>query len=223
MIEAMRSFYLWLWRLVPANPLIVRTVHGASRRKRHLWVRMTYLAVLIALVLIGLLTENGLSTNISLSQMAKAGMKVFAFVSYAQVALTCLLAPIFMAGTIAQEQAGKTYDILLTTPLSNLQIVVGSLLGRLFFVLALIASGLPLFAVLLIFGGVAVSSVFVAFAVAALVALGVGSVAVTLSVLRAGGRKAVFILSWRLPVTWWRPMCWTSHCCVTWPRAPRRG
>ncbi|MEO0477642.1 MAG: hypothetical protein AAF085_16985, partial [Planctomycetota bacterium] len=82
--------------------------------------------------------------------------------------------------------------ILLTTPLSNLQIVLGSLIGRLFFILALLMSGLPLFAVMLIFGGVPVSSIFVAFAVAGLTALFVGAVAVVLSVMRAGGRKAVF-------------------------------
>ena len=192
-IEAMAGFYLWLWYLVPANPIVVRTLHGASRRTRHLWVRMLYLGALIGLVLFGLIAEGGLNTNQSLTDLAKTGTKIFAFVSYAQVGLICLLAPVFLAGAIAQEQAGKTYEILLTTPLSNLQIVIGSLLGRLFFVLALLASGLPLFAVLLVFGGVPVSSVFVAFSVAALVALLVGSVAVLLSVMRAGGRKAVFI------------------------------
>ena len=178
--------------MLPANPIVVRTVQGASRRTRHLWVRMLYLGGLIALVSFGLLTKVGMSSHIGLANLAKASTAIFAFVSYAQVAMICLLAPLFMAGAIAQEQAGKTYDILLTTPLSNFQIVVGSLLGRLFFVLALLASGLPLFAILLVFGGVPVSSVFVAFAVSGLVALVVGSMAVTLSVLRAGGRKAVF-------------------------------
>jgi len=110
-----------------------------------------------------------------------------------QVVLVCLIAPIFMAGAIASEQSVKTYAILLTTPLSNLQIVLGSLIGRLFFILALLFSGLPLFAVMLIFGGVPVSSIFVAFTVAALTALFVGAVAVLLSVMRAGGRKAVFV------------------------------
>ena len=189
----MRSFCLWLWYLMPANPIVVRTLQGASLRQRHLWVRMFYLGALIGLVTVGLLIEGGMNANVNLSDLAKSGTKLFAFVSYAQVASICLLAPLFLAGAIAQEQTGRTYEILLTTPLSNLQIVLGSLLGRLFFVLALLLSGLPLFSVLMIFGGVPVRSVFVAFAVAALVALMVGAVAVTLSVLRAGGRKAVFV------------------------------
>jgi len=189
----MQTLLRWFWYSAPANPIVVRTVQGASRRTRDLWIRMVYLGGLVALVSFGLLARGGLNPSISLSELAKAGTYLFWFVSNVQVLLICLLAPLFMAGAIAQEQAGKTYEILLTTPLTNLQIVLGSLLGRLFFVLVLLSSGLPLFAVLLIFGGVPVSSVFVAFAVAALVALLVGCVAVTLAVLQTGGRKAVFI------------------------------
>jgi ABC-type transport system involved in multi-copper enzyme maturation permease subunit len=189
----MQLIYQWLWRLAPGNPMVVRIVQGGSRRPRHLWVRMGYLAALIALVLIMLLSGGGLGSDISLNDLAKAGAAVFGVVSYGQVILVCLLAPLFMATAIAAEQSGKTYNILLTTPLTNLQIVLGTLLGRLFFVLALLLSGLPLFAVLLIFGGVPIRSIFLAFAVAGLTALMVGAVAVTLSVLRAGGRKAVFV------------------------------
>jgi len=188
----MKTIYLWLWYLLPANPVLVRIVQGGSRRSRHLWVRMGYLGVLVAMVVLGLLTGGGMRTGISLTELAKAGTRVFSIVSYGQVALICLLAPVFMAGAIGQEKMGRTYDILLTTPLSNLQIVLGSLLGRLFFVLALLASGLPLFAVLLIFGGVAIHSVFVSFTVAAMSAWVMGSVAMALSVMRAGGRKAIF-------------------------------
>lgn len=188
----MQVLYHWLYRLIPANPMVVRIVQGGSRRQRHLWIRMGYLAALIGLVLIGLMFGGGLGGQVSMTDLAKAGARLFAVVAYGQVILVCLLAPLFMAGAIAQEQAAKTYEILLTTPLSNLQIVLGSLLGRLFFVLALVLSGLPLFALLLIFGGVPMHSIFVAFAVAGLTALMVGSVAVTMSVLRVGGRRAVF-------------------------------
>ena len=160
---------------------------------RHQWVRMGYLASLIALVTLGLITGGGMSGPASLTDLAKAGTWVFAIVGYGQVILICLLAPLFMAGTIGSEQVSRTFDILLTTPLSNLQIVLGSLLGRLFFVLALLVSGLPLFAVLLIFGGVPIAAVFVCFVASAATALLVGSVAVALSVLRAGGRKIIYV------------------------------
>jgi len=189
----MQLVYQWFWRLGPGNPMAVRIVQGSSRRLRDLWLRMGYLGALVVLVLIGLLAGGGMGQDKSLSDLAKAGTFVFGFIAYGQVILVCLLAPLFMAGAIGAEQAGKTYDILLTTPLSNLQIIFGSLVGRLFSVIALLLSGLPLFAVLLVFGGVPVASVFMAFALAGLTAIFVGSVAVTLSVFRAAGRKAVFV------------------------------
>ncbi len=174
------------------NPMVVRIVKGGSVRMRDMWIRMGYLGALILLVFIGLMAGEGLGQDVSMSMLAKSGAKVFMITAYGQVALVCLLAPLFMASAISQEQSAKTYDILLTTPLSNMQIVLGNLMGRLFFILALLASGLPLFAVLLIFGGVRSSSVFIAFGVAAMTAVLVGSVAVTMSVSRLGGRKAVF-------------------------------
>ncbi len=192
-MNPMTTLYHWLWTLLPGNPIVMRIVQGGSRRQRHQWVRMGYLGGLIAIVLVTLLAGSGLEAQVSLNELAKKGAGVFEIIAKGQVILVCLLAPLFMAGAIGQEQAGKTYDILLTTPLSNLQIVLGSLAGRLFFILVLLASGLPLFSVLLIFGGVPVGSVFVSFAVAALTALVVGAMAVMLSVLRAGGRKAVFL------------------------------
>ncbi|MEM1027639.1 MAG: hypothetical protein AAGJ38_06115 [Planctomycetota bacterium] len=189
----MQAIGRYFWRLGPGNPMVVRIVEGGSRRMQHLFVRMGYLGLLVLLVVIGLLSGGGLGENVSLGNLAIAGSQVFRLIAYGQVLGVCLLAPLFMAGAIASEQSGKTYNILLTTPLSNLQIVLGSLAGRLFFVLALLLSGLPLFAVVLVFGGVRTGSVFMAFAVAACTAIFVGSVAVTLSVLRAGGRKAVFV------------------------------
>ena len=191
MMARMQALYSWLWRLVPGNPQVVRIVQGASRRNQHAVVRLSYLLILMGIVFIGLV-GGGLGGAGDLGELAQAGAQIFRVVANGQVILVCLIAPIFMAGAIASEQSGKTYNILLTTPLSNLQIVLGSLIGRLFFIIALLLSGLPLFAVMLIFGGVPVSSIFIAFAVAGLTAFFVGAVAVLLSVMRAGGRKAVF-------------------------------
>ncbi len=191
-LAGMTGFGRYLWRLLPGNPMVTRIVWGGGRRLPHLWVRMGYLGALILLVLVGLLSQDALEGTLALDQLARAGSWVFAVIAYGQVILICLLAPLFMAGAIASEQSGKTYNILLTTPLSNLQIVLGSLAGRLLFILALLASGLPLFSVLLVFGGVPAGAVLVSFAVAGMVAVTVGAIAVTMSVLRAGGRRAVF-------------------------------
>lgn len=187
----MPVFVRWLLRLGPTNPITVRLVQNGSRRSRHLYIRSAYLAALIVVLLWALLlnTDEG---AMSYRALAEAGAVSFQWIAYLQIALICILAPVFMAGAIAQESNPRTWDILLTTPLSAVQIVLGNLLGRLFFILALLLCSLPLFALTQYFGGVPGRSIFASYAVAGCAALLVGSIAIALSVSRLVGRRAVF-------------------------------
>ncbi|MCH8343359.1 MAG: hypothetical protein IH983_05170, partial [Planctomycetes bacterium] len=132
----MPAFLNWLLRLVPTNPICMRLVQGGSRRRRHLLIRSGYLAVMIVILLFAMLSN--LQGAPSVRELAVGAAKTFTLISYLQIGLICLLTPIFMAGAIAQEANPRTWDILLTTPLNNLQIVLGNLFGRLFFILALL-------------------------------------------------------------------------------------
>ena len=181
---------LWLLRLVPLNPIVIRLVQGGSRRGRHGVLRSAYLALLIAVLTALLLPGQGQA--IQYQQLAVKGAGAFEIVAYLQIALICILAPVFMAGAIAQESNPRTWEILLTTPLSSGQMVLGHLFGRLFFVLGLLAASLPLFAITQYFGGVPGRSILLSYAVAACAALLVGAVAITLAVNRLAGRRAVF-------------------------------
>ena len=44
----------WLSNLVATNPIAVRSVSGGSKRSRHLLLRSGYLAIMIAILLLGL-------------------------------------------------------------------------------------------------------------------------------------------------------------------------
>lgn len=188
----MPSFINWLLRLLPTNPICMRLAQVGSRQLKHLYIRSGYLAMMIVVLLFALLGQGGLGT-LSLRQLAGAGANVFQNVSYLQVGLICILTPVFMAGAIAQEANPKTWEIMLTTPLNNLQLVLGNLFGRLFFVVALLFSSLPLFVMTQYFGGVPGESIFASYAIAGSSALLVAAIAVTLSVTRTAGRRAVFI------------------------------
>ncbi len=180
----------WFLALVPTNPMVVRLVQGGSRRTRHLLIRSAYLGVLIVVLLVLLLPNQ--SGAQSFRDLAVAGANAFAWVAYLQLLLICILAPVFMAGAIAQESSPRTWDILLTTPLSSLQMVLGTLFGRLFFILALLFCSLPLFAITQYFGGVPGRSVLLSYAVSGCTALAVGAVAIALAVNRLAGKRAVF-------------------------------
>ncbi len=181
----------WLLRLGPTNPIAVRLVKNASRRDKHMYVRSAYLAVMI-LVLLWVLVVNASGSSLSYRELALAGSSSFVFVAYLQIGLICILAPVFMAGAISQEANPKSWDILLTTPLTQGEIVLGNLFGRVFFILGLLFASLPLFALTQYFGGVPGRSIFASYLVAACAALLVGTIAIALAVSRLAGRRAVF-------------------------------
>ena len=186
----MPVFLRYLLRLGPLNPIAVRLVMGGSRRKRHFYIRTIYLGVIIIALLYLLLFNVG--GNLDYRGLALAASSAFTATAYFQIALIALLAPVFMAGAIAQEANPRTWDILLTTPLAAGEIVLGNLFGRLFFILALLFSSLPLFAMTQYFGGVPGRTIFASYLIAACAALVVGSLAIALSVSRLVGKRAVF-------------------------------
>jgi ABC-type transport system involved in multi-copper enzyme maturation permease subunit len=183
----------YLWRLLPANPILLRVVETGGKKKRDLFIRCGYLGLLIIVVVFALATSGGQSAgSMSLSALTNTSKQTFRYMSYLQLLLVSLLAPIFTAGAITQEKDSQTYDILLATPLTNGQIVLGSLMSRLFFVIALLVSGIPIFSVTQIFGGVAISSITMSFAIAAATAFVTGSLAMAIATFKVGTRRTIF-------------------------------
>src|SRR3954447_13951786 len=182
----------YAWRLVPANPILLRVVEAGGKRVRDLIFRCVYLGLLIGIVCFMLLTSSDSMGGGDLSALAKTSAKIFQTMSYCQLALVALLAPIFTAGAITQEKDSQTYDILLATPLTNGQIVLGSLMSRLFFVLALLISGIPVFSVTQIFGGVAINAIVLSFAIAAATAFVTGALAMAIATFKVGTRRTIF-------------------------------
>ena len=180
----------WLLRQGPANPIAVRLVQNASRRTKHMYIRAAYLAVLIVVLLWALLSST--KESLAYQQLAQAGAGTFTQIAYLQILLICILAPVFMGGAIAQESSPRTWDILLTTPLTASEIVLGNLLGRLLFIFGLLFCSLPLFALTQYFGGVPGTAIIASYLIAACAALLVGALAISLAVSRLVGKRAFF-------------------------------
>src|SRR5262245_32686313 len=204
MTAVLNDIGLWFWRLVPANPILMRVVYAGGRRTRHFWVRLLYLIAMFIVLGFGVVTA-GQSTG-SLADLAKSATGVFKLVAMLQLATVCFLAPIFAAAAITQEKDSNTYAILLTTPLSNAQIVFGSLLSRMYFVFVLLLAGLPFFVLMMVYGGVTTREIGLSSGLAASSALIAGSLAIALSVIRVGTRKMIFsfffIVAFYLMLVW---------------------
>src|SRR5688500_1370583 len=182
----------YVWRLIPANPILLRVVESGGKRKRDLFIRCAYLGFLLGVVIWLLLFSAGSLSSASLAELSKTSSNIFYTMSYVQLGLVTLLAPIFTAGAITQEKDSQTYDILLSTPLTNGQIVLGSLLSRLFFVVALLVSGIPIFSITQIFGGVAIKSIVLSFGLAAATAFATGALAMAIATFKVGTRRTIF-------------------------------
>ncbi len=189
--QVLNRLWLWMWLLIPANPILVRVVHGSSKRTRHLWLRAGYLTALLMVVLFSLIL-SGSNQSGSLAELAKAASQTFAHTSITQLALMCFLAPIFTAAAITQERDAQTFNILLSTPLSNSQIVFGSLMSRLYFVIMLLIAGLPIFLMTMAYGGVTTSQVLESFALSGSTAVLTGALAIFVAMRRVGTRGTIF-------------------------------
>src|SRR3954452_8001006 len=186
------GFFDYAWRLIPANPILLRVVESGGKRRRDLFIRCGYLGLLVFVVIFSLMSSGSSTAGTELSALAKGSGAIFARVGYSQLALASLLAPIFTAGAITQEKDSQTYDILLSTQLTNGQIVLGSLLSRLFFVVALLISGIPIFSITQIFGGVAIRNIVVSFLIAAATAFVTGALALAIATFKDGTRRTIF-------------------------------
>ena len=190
MQSVLKDLGLWFWRLVPANPILVRVVFAGGRRLRHLWIRIGYLSILAVAVVIGVLVKQ--PGQSSLAELAKGATEIFKYVSIIQLGMVSVLAPVFAAAAITQEKDSQTYSILLSTPLTNGQIVLGSLLSRLFFVFMLLLAGIPLFCIMMVYGGVTGDKIGLSMALAGATALLTGTLAITISVIKIGTGRTIF-------------------------------
>ena len=179
-----------LWRLGPGNPIADRTVSTASKRTRHLYIRLGYVGILLLIAGVNFMQVT--SRPAGLAELAKLNSQTFAYVSFAQLLMMCLLAPVFAAGAVQQQRDADTFNVLLTTPLTNGQIVLGTLFGRLFFVMALLLSGLPIFLLTMLYGGVTVREVVLSFSLSAMAGLTMASLAICVGMFGVGARQGVF-------------------------------
>lgn len=185
----MPHFLHWFLRFSIFNPICLRLVGTASRRRKDFYLRSGYVAILASVLFFGLLAITA-TGRLSLGELAAGSSRVFVYLSVLELVLICLLTPIFMASAITKEANPRTWDILLTTPLSPLQIVLGNLFGRLFFIIALLVGALPLMVVTQFFGGVSLNTILLTQLVAFCLAFAIGAAAIAMSVTRTAGRKA---------------------------------
>ena len=140
-----------------ALPVLMKEMRSRMRGLRSpiLLFITTGLAILLCLLIISPEWDSiGNVTADGVQNMANLGRHLFIGVVILEALLCALLAPSLTAGAIALEREQQTLDLLLLTPLSSMNILMGKLLSSLSLSGMVLLCVLPITAISFLLGGV---------------------------------------------------------------------
>ncbi len=169
-IETLTAVVRFLEPTWLTGPLLDKELRVASRRRRTYIVRGGYLLGL--LIFIALAWSSAAVTShftgsgaYIVSRMPFIGRQVTCAIVWFQFFTAQLIIIAMLCSCLSDEITKRTLDVLLSTPVTALQLVAGKFLSRCFQVMILIAVSLPVLAVIRVFGGVSWNFVIASLAV----------------------------------------------------------
>ncbi|MHC4617035.1 MAG: ABC transporter permease subunit [Planctomycetota bacterium] len=169
-----------------AGPIFTKELRVSSRRRRNYVLRFAYLLLLtifVGLVWAAAVNITGRTSAVfRVSRMPEAGRHIVTAVVWFQFLAAQLIAVVMLSSAISDEIYRHTLGLLMTTPVSSFQIVMGKLCSRLLQLILLLAISLPFLAVVRVFGGVPSDYVFSTFCVTLTAAVFAGSISLFLSI-----------------------------------------
>lgn len=142
------------------NPVYNREMKVSSRSMRLPLILAVFNFILAAFALISMATTVSQARETAQLDYA-AFLQIFAFVAIIEWALIIMVQPALTAGSISGERERRTLDLMLTTKLTPAKIVCGKLLTSLSNVVVVIASSLPILAMVFAYGGVTAFNIIV--------------------------------------------------------------
>ncbi|MBX3030408.1 MAG: ABC transporter permease subunit [Chloroflexi bacterium] len=113
----------------------------------------------------------------------RIGQAIFGTLLATLTVLVLMIAPALTSGAVSSERERQTMELLVTTPISTLGMLIAKLIGSLAYVLLLILASVPLMSLVFAFGGVSPDDVVRAYLMVLAVAFGVGAIGLFLSTL----------------------------------------
>jgi ABC-type transport system involved in multi-copper enzyme maturation permease subunit len=174
------------------GPLFFYDLVRLARRGRSTGLRILYgglLLVVLAWVYAyhfspeAALRFSDSGASVSLRQQARFAQTFATTLLLVQNLAVLALTPAYLAGAIAEETEMQTLPLLFTTQLTNREIVLGKMLGRLTHIGGVLLVGLPVVSLAQLWGGVDIRMLLAGFASTALTLLSVGAMCLLCSVL----------------------------------------
>jgi ABC-type transport system involved in multi-copper enzyme maturation permease subunit len=124
---------------------------------------------------------NGQTLGNGTALSAGIGHGIFGGLLFLETLLVLVLAPAFTTGAISLEREKQTLDLLVTTPLSTLGMVIGKLFSALVYVFLLIIASIPLASLVFVFGAVGPDDLVRAYVFLFALAFGMGALGLFVS------------------------------------------
>ncbi len=166
------------------GPIFRREAAVAPRRTRHYLLRLVYGFALILLMCTAWMLVAKTQVIRNLGDMARFGSVLFQILAPLQLALMLFMAAIRAASNIAVEKDRKTLILLLLTRLNNNELVLGKLFASLLNIGVMLITSLPIFMLIVLFGGTSFEQVGWVYAVTVITVLVAGSLGTTVALWR---------------------------------------
>ena len=140
------------------GPIFDKELRVSSRRRRSYLLRFAYILLLSIFILLIWYSTFGIRSSGSAvyiaSRLSLAGRQLITIITWFQFVAAQLIAIVMLSSSVSDEIHTGTLSVLMTTPISSFQIVIGKLLCKLLQLVILLAISLPLLAIVRVLGGV---------------------------------------------------------------------
>lgn len=138
------------------GPILDKEMRVTARRRRYYALRSAYLGLLMLLMLLiwseAMSAYDGRARQSA--EMSETGKIFVAFVTWFQFIGLQIVTVFLLSTAISEEVERRTLAVLLTTPITSVQIVAGKILSKLLHLLHLFALSIPLLILIRVFGGI---------------------------------------------------------------------
>lgn len=143
------------------NPIVKKDLQVAARSMRLSWGLFAYEAVLTMAFLLALaFIQSEVSYVYSNNNIYGYLVYLFPVLAVVQVCIVALIVPIITASSISGEKERQTFDIMMTTCMSPIAIVLGKVVSAVLRILFYVVAGMPIMALSFVVGGMSWSNLF---------------------------------------------------------------
>jgi len=185
--------FAWL-----TGPIFTKELRVAARQRRTYVLRSIYLLLLTIILTLAVLSTylmtSGGTAIYRVSRLAEAAKNVTLTITWFQFYVAQMLAIVLMSNAVNDEKRRGTLDVLMATPISSLQIIVGKLLSKLFQLILFLALSLPMLAIIRVFGSVQWDYIVASLCITFTAMLFAASLSMYLSIIISRPYKVILIM-----------------------------